>query len=95
LIIIAFFIIIFLIYQKLIILIIPILLSIYLVIKILPYNEKILRKNSPVRILPTKNSTIFYKPNKDIKVKILNKTPNYTKIKINKKIGWVKNEDLK
>jgi hypothetical protein len=92
---IAFFIIIFLIYKKILILIIPIILSTYLIINHLPKGEKILIKNSPVRILPTKNSTIFYKPIVDTKVKILNKTKHYTKIKINKKIGWVKNENLR
>jgi hypothetical protein len=93
--IIAFFIIIFLIYQNIIILIIPIILTVYLIITLLPKGERILKRNSEVKILPTKNSTIFYKPTIDIKVKILNKTKNYTKIKIDNKIGWVKNEDLK
>jgi hypothetical protein len=95
LIIIAFFIIIFLVYQNIFVLIIPILLSLYLILTILPKGEKILIKNSPVRILPTQNSTIFYKPTVDTKVKILNKTKNYTKIKINNEIGWVKNENLR
>jgi hypothetical protein len=93
--IIAFFLIIFLIYQRIFILIIPIFLSVYLVLQILPKGEKILKRNSAVRILPTENSTIFYRPVFDTKVKILNKTKNYTKIKIDKKIGWVKNEYLK
>jgi hypothetical protein len=93
--IIAFFLIIFLIYQRIFILIIPIFLSVYLVLQIFPKGEKILKKDSPIRLLPTNNSTIFYKPPLDTKVKILNKTKNYTKIKIDKKIGWVKNEDLR
>lgn len=95
LVIIAFFIIIFLIYQKTVILIIPIVLSAYLIITVLPKGEKILKKDSEVRILPTQNSTVFYKPIVDTKVKILNKTKNYTKIKVDGKIGWVKNEDIK
>jgi hypothetical protein len=93
--IIAFFIIIFLIYQNICILIIPIILSIYLIINHMPKGEKILKKDSPVKILPTQNSTIFYRPIVDTKVKILNKIDGYTKIKINNKIGWVKNEYLK
>jgi hypothetical protein len=95
LIIIALFLLIFIIYQYLIILIIPITLSIYLIFSTIPKGEKILKANSPIRILPTRNSTIFYIPKKDVKVKIINKTKNYTKIEINKKIGWVKNENLK
>ncbi|GAX87988.1 conserved hypothetical protein [Lebetimonas natsushimae] len=94
LVIIAFFIIIFLIYQNILILIIPIILSAYLILTVLPKGEKILKKDSPVKILPTQNSTIFYRPIVDTKVKILNKTKNYTKIKIDGKIGWVKNENL-
>jgi hypothetical protein len=95
LIVIAFLILAFIIYQNIIILIISVLLSIYLIKDLLPKGEKTLKANSPVRILPTKNSTIFYKPDEDIKVKILYTTKNYTKIEINHKIGWVKNENLK
>jgi len=95
LIIIALFLIIFLVYQKIILLLIPILLSINLILSFLPKGEKILVKNSKIRILPTENSRIFYSPNIDTKVQILKKTKNYSKIKIDKKIGWVKNENLK
>jgi hypothetical protein len=94
LVIIAIFVIFFLVYQNILILIIPIILSIYLIMTVLPKGEKILKKDSSVRILPTQNSTIFYKPIIDTKVKILNRKKNYTKIKINGKIGWVKNGDL-
>ncbi|WP_024789174.1 hypothetical protein [Lebetimonas sp. JH292] len=95
LVIIAFFILIFLIYQKILLLIIPIILSIYLIISIFPKGEKVLKKDSKVRILPTQNSTVFYSPLVDTKVEILNIKKNYTKIKIDGKTGWVKNENLK
>jgi len=92
---IAFFLIVFLIYQKIVILLIPILLGAYLIISSIPKGEKILIKNSKVRILPTQNSTVFYYPNIDTKVQILKNSHNYTKIKIDNKIGWVKNENLR
>ena len=92
---IAFFLIVFLIYQKIIILLIPILLGAYLIISSIPKGEKILIKNSKVRILPTQNSTVFYSPTTNTKVQILKKSQNYTKIKIDNKIGWVKNENLR
>jgi len=95
LIIIAIFLIIFLVYQYIILLIIPIILFISLIFPLLPKGQKILIKDSKVRILPTSNSTVFYISHKNIKVKILKKLKYYTKIKINNKIGWVKNENLR
>jgi len=93
--IISFFLILFLVYQKIVILLIPILLAGYLILSYIPKGEKILIKNSKIRILPTQNSTIFYSPTTDTKVKILKNSHNYTKIKIDNKIGWVKNENLR
>jgi len=95
LVIIAFFLILFLVYQKIVLLIIPLLLTLSLVVSFLPKGEKILSKNAKVRILPTENSTVFYSPAIDTKVQIVQKGKNYSKIKIDKKIGWVKNENLK
>ncbi len=89
LILIAIGIIIFLIYQKIWILLFPIILVIYLIIQILPKGDIILKKGTKVQILPTKNSTVFYIVKKDTKAEILNKRANYIKIKINNKIGWV------
>jgi len=95
LIIISLFLIIFLVYKKIVILLIPILLGVYLILSSIPKGEKILIKNSKVRILPTQNSTVFYSPHIDTKVQILKTSKNYSKIKIDNKIGWVKNENLR
>ncbi len=84
---------IFLIYQKIIFLIPPLFLIVYLGYKNLPKGEIILKPGTKVYILPTKNSTVFYKIKVTTKVKILKKLKEYTKIKINNKIGWVKNEN--
>jgi len=92
--IIAFFLIIFIIYQKIWILFFPLILGGYLIYVILPKGELILKRNTKVQILPTKQSTVIYITKEPQKAKILNKTDNYTKVEINKKIGWVKNEDI-
>ncbi|GAB6045058.1 hypothetical protein JCM11957_06560 [Caminibacter profundus] len=92
--IIAFFLIVFIIYQKIWILFFPLILGGYLIYVILPKGEVILKRNTKVQILPTKQSTVIYITKEPQKAKILNKTDNYTKVEINKKIGWVKNEDI-
>jgi len=93
--IIAVLLIIFLIYQKTWLIFPPILLSAYLIYINLPKGETYLSRGTKVYILPTKNSTVFYKAPIGSKVKILKKLKNYTKIQIQNKIGWVKNEDIK
>ena len=86
---------IFLIYQKIWLIFPPILLSTYLIYINLPKSKAYLSRGTKVYILPTKNSTVFYKAPIGTKVKILKKLKNYTKIQIQNKIGWVKNEDIK
>jgi len=93
LIIIALFLILFIIFQKIWILIFPLIIGGYLVFQNLPKGEIYLKKGQKVTILPTKNSTIIYIVNHNQKTKILNKTKNYVQIKIDNKIGWVKNEN--
>ncbi len=68
----------------------------YIIYDQLPFSDKVVKKNTKVRILPTENSTIFYTPEKDIKVKVLNKRGEYIKVMFpDNKIGWVKDEDLR
>jgi hypothetical protein len=92
--IIAFFIIVFLIYQRTWLIFPPILLTVYLVYLNLPKGEVFLSRGTNIYILPTPNSTVFYTAPIGTKVQILKKTENYTKIQIQNKIGWVKNEDI-
>jgi hypothetical protein len=94
LIIIAFFLVLFLIYQRVWILIFPLLLGGYLVYTIMPKGEIILPRNTKVKILPTPQSTIIYVTPSTQRAEVLKKEKNYTKIKINNKIGWVRNEDI-
>jgi len=95
LILIALFLIMFLIYQKVWILIFPFILGGYLVYMILPKGEVLLPKNTKVQILPTFQSTVIYITKQQQNAKILNKVIGYTKVKIKNKIGWVKNENTK
>jgi hypothetical protein len=92
---IAFTLIIFLVYQKIWLLILPLLLSGFLIYNNFPKGEGYLNRGTKIYILPTKNSTVFYIAPVGTKVQILKKTSKYTKIKINNKIGWVKNEDIR
>ena len=93
LVLIAFSLIVFLVYQKIFLLIFPIFLFIFFVVQFLPKGEIILKRNTKVRILPTPQSTIIYITPKSMVATILNKKNGYVKIKINNKIGWVKDEN--
>ena len=92
---IAILILIFLVYQQIWLIFPPLLLTAYLIYANLPKGEGYLTRGTKVYILPTKNSTIFYEAPIGTKVKILKQTTNYTKIQIQNKIGWVKNEDIR
>ena len=89
LILIALGLIIFLIYQKIWLLIIPLIFTIPLILQFIPKGEINLKKGDKITILPTYNSTIIYIVKKPQKVKILKKSRNYVEVKINNKIGWV------
>ncbi len=61
-----------------------------------PIRKVTIRANVPLRILPMQNSTIFFRTNKPLNADILLKKERYTKVLLpNKKIGWIKNEDLR
>ena len=81
--------IIFLIYQKIWLLLISLIFSIPLIMPFIPKGEILLKKGDKITILPTFNSTIIYIVKKHQKVKILKKVNNYIEIKINNKTGWV------
>ena len=77
-------------------LLLTLLLSGYIIYDQLPFLDKIVKKETRVRILPTENSTIFYTVKKDVKVKVLNRRGKYVKVMFpDNKIGWVKDEDLR
>lgn len=60
------------------------------------YSKAVLKKEAIVRILPTHNSTIFYKNQAEREVDVLAKQGGYSKIALDDDTsGWVKDEDLK
>jgi len=62
----------------------------------MPNKQGIVKKDSFVYILPTKNSTIFFKLEENQKVEVLNTKSDFIKIMgiDNKFIGWVKEENF-
>ncbi len=62
----------------------------------IPVKRVTLPSGSPLRILPMPSSTVFFRTDKPMEVKILLKKARYTKVLLpNQKIGWVKNEDIR
>jgi len=62
----------------------------------IPVKKATLPSGSPLRILPMPSSTVFFRTDKAMEVKILLKKAHYTKVLLpNQKIGWVKNEDIR
>lgn len=60
-----------------------------------PFSNAVLKANSNVQILPTKNSSVFYIPAKNEVVRVLSQRDEFKKIMTNDgKIGWVRNENL-
>lgn len=56
----------------------------------IPISKVVLEKDIDLKILPTKNSTIFYTTTKPTKANILLKKDGYIKVILpNKKIGWI------
>jgi len=91
---IAFFLFLFLVYRYIFLFIIALIISGYLIYTNLPKGSVYLVRGTKIYILPTTNSTPFYTAPIGQKVKVLKRLKHYTKVKINDKIGWVKNEDV-
>ena len=90
------FLILFILKRKKIFLYISLILLVISIIYFLPNSTGIVKKDSFVYILPTKNSTIFFKLENDQKVEILEKKNGFIKIlgKENDFIGWIKEESF-
>jgi len=69
-------------YIYIVLIIIP---GIYVIYLMIPQPKICIKENSKIRILPLENGTVFYVTDHRLQLKI--ELPN-------KKIGWVKNEDL-
>ena len=90
------FLILFILKRKKIFLIISIIFFIFSISYFLPNSVGIVKKDSFVYILPTKNSTIFFKLQSDQDVEILDKKNGFIKVlgRDSDFIGWIKEDGL-
>jgi hypothetical protein len=59
-----------------------------------PFNSIKIEKNTNLKILPTKNSTIFYTTNRTLYAQLLGSRQDFKKILLpNGKIGWIKDKN--
>ena len=80
--------------KKLYLLILSLIVGAFLLYIRTPISKIILHENVKLRILPTKNSTIFYVTDEKIKADMLLRKDGYIKVLLpNKKIGWI-DEDI-
>jgi len=75
---------------------VSIILLIVSIIYLMPNKTGIVKKDSYIYILPTKNSTIFFKLDKTQKVEVLNTKKGFIKVMgiDNNFIGWIKEENF-
>ncbi len=82
-------------YKKNYLLILALGLVIYTVYSKLITNNLLVDQNVTIRILPTQNSTVFFRTSQKMQVKVLLKKNGYTKVLLpDTKIGWIKDDDL-
>ena len=86
----------FILKRKKLFLYVTIILLIIAIIYNLPNSTGIVKKDSFIYILPTKNSTIFFKADKEEKVEVLQKKNGFIKVLgvDNGFIGWIKEENF-
>ena len=76
--------------KKLLYLFVALFFVVILIYLFIPTDVVSLKRGSPIKILPTKNSTIFYTTPKVLNVEVLETKEHYKKILLNnKKVGWV------
>ena len=69
--------------------------GIYLVYLMIPEERVCIKANSKIRILPLENGTVFQVSDRELHLDKIGQTKGFVKVELhNKKIGWVKNEDL-
>jgi len=90
------FVVLFIIYKKYILLAVAAAFIILLAFVQIPITKVTLPAGSALRILPMPSSTVFFRTQTPLEVDILLKKEQYSKVLLpNKKIGWVKNEDIR
>jgi hypothetical protein len=72
-----------------------VIVMIFLILEIIPYKKLTIGSEAKIRLLPTKNSTIFYITDQKSVVSEMKKIGEYRKIMFdNGKIGWVNEKDI-
>jgi hypothetical protein len=86
----------FLVKRNKILMILTIIAFIFAILYNLPNSKGIVKKDSSIYILPTKNSTIFFKVDKDQKIEVLQRKNGFIKVLglDNDFIGWIKEESF-
>ena len=69
--------------------------GVYVIYLMIPQPKVCIKENSKIRILPLENGTVFQVTDHRLQLDKIGSTEGFVKIELpNKKIGWVKNEDL-
>ncbi len=85
----------FFVYRKIYWLVFGVIVLVYLFMTRAPIHKIDLVEGVELKILPTENSTVFYKSPQNVTADILLEKNDYKKVLLpNKKIGWIKNEDI-
>ena len=81
--------------QRYIYILLIVLPGIYVIDLMIPQPKVCIKANSKIRILPLENGTVFQVSDHRLRLDKIGSTQGFVKIELpNKKIGWVKNEDL-
>ena len=81
--------------QRIIYTLLIVLPGIYVVILMIPPKQVCIKEHSKIRILPLENGTVFEVLPHQLHLNKIGSTQGFVKVELpNKKIGWVKNEDL-
>lgn len=76
-------------------LLVTIICGLYLIYIYLPNRNFLIQKDTNVFILPTKNSSVFFKTESDVYVEVLDSQKGYIKVLLpDDKIGWVSEDDI-
>ncbi|MEJ5168524.1 MAG: SH3 domain-containing protein, partial [Arcobacteraceae bacterium] len=76
-------------------LLVTVICGLYLIYIYLPNRNFLIKKDTNVFILPTKNSSVFFKTDSDVYVEVLDSQKGYIKVLLpDDKIGWVSEDDI-
>lgn len=81
--------------QRIIYTLLILLPGIYVIFLMIPPTKVCIKASSKIRILPLENSTVFEVSRRRLELNKIGSAKGFVKVELpNKKIGWIKNEDL-